>query len=102
MRAYVNFYDQDGARARKTIARLTNSPEDVSIKDENFVVQFSENKPTPPIAITQSEAIRVCHDLTMANFKYVNHQEHVCHFEFEQVGETEYIIFCDTHPSIYA
>jgi hypothetical protein len=90
MKAYVNYYDGDGKRARETIG-------DNSIRDDQCVVQFSASPDRWKLNYT--EAYAVCGELNHAEISSVKWPGHECHFTVEQVGEFEYVVVCPDHPA---
>lgn len=90
MKAYVNYYDGDGKRARETIG-------DDSIRDDQCVVQFSVSP--DHWKLHYGEAQVVCGELNHAQIHSAKWPGHECHFEVEQVGEFECVIVCPDHPA---
>ena len=88
MKAYVNYYDTDGARARETVKAD-------DIRDDEVVVQF--NADPNQLKLSQWEAA-VCADLNRARVQSKKWPGHVCQLEVEQVAEYEYVIVCNNHP----
>lgn len=89
MKAYVNFFDENGARARANIKAD-------DIRDDELVVQFS---PSPDHwKMGEFEARSNCDFLNRAHVHAKKGPQHVCQLEVEQVGEFEYAIVCKEHP----
>jgi hypothetical protein len=89
MKAYVNYFDTDGARARVAI-----HVDD--IRDNEAVVQFS-NSPEH-WKMGRHEAESNCDILSRAQIHAKNLPQHQCNFEIEEQGEDKYAIVCKTHP----
>jgi hypothetical protein len=89
MKAYVSYFDTDGARAR-----VATHADD--IRDNETVVQFS-NSPEH-CKMGRLEAESNCDMLNHARIHAKNVPQHQCNFEIEEQGEDEYAIVCKTHP----
>ena len=89
MKAYVNYFDTEGA-----IARVAIHADD--IRDDETVVQFS-NSPEP-WKMGRFEAESNCDILNRAHIHAKHLPQHDCNFEIEEVGEGEYVIVCKIHP----
>jgi len=89
MKAYVNYFDTDGARAR------ANLKQD-DIRDDETVVQFSPNP--NEWKMSRGEAEANCAMLNRATIRAKNNPLHLCYFEAEEVGPEEFSIFCGDHP----
>lgn len=89
MKAYVRFYDEDGARGRKA-TQVDRIP------DRATVVQFS----TAPdhYRMTMIDAASLRDSLNAASIRSMKSPEHACQFVVEQVGEFEYVVLCPSHP----
>jgi hypothetical protein len=88
MKAYVNYFDSDGARAR---AKLNQD----DIRDDEMIVQFN---PSPLWKTSRIEAEANRTILTRANIRAKNALHHLCHFEIEKIEPEQFAIFCGDHP----
>lgn len=88
MKAYVNYFDSDGVRARAETG-------DESIRDDECVIQYN---PSPIWKTGLFEAQNNCAVLNRANVHAYKLPNHWCQFEIEEVGQDEYAIVCQNHP----
>lgn len=89
MRAFVNYVDTDGARARKAM-----NVDD--IRDDEMVVQYSQSP--EHWKMSEWEARSWCTVLNRANVYATKWPQHHCTFEIVEVGPEEYAIVCNDHP----
>jgi hypothetical protein len=89
MKAYVNYFDTDGARARVAIHAD-------DIRDHETVVQFSDSPEHWKMGRFEAEAN--CDILNRAHICAKNSPQHQCNFEIEELGVEEFAIVCKTHP----
>ena len=90
MKAYVNYFDTDGARAR---AKLHSD----DIRDEETVVQFNDSPEHWKMGLLEAQGN--CNILNRAHIHAKNLPKHQCNFEIEELGGDEYAIVCKTHPA---
>jgi hypothetical protein len=91
MKAYVNYFDTDGARARAKVQWD-------DIRDDETVVQF--NKTPDHWKMGLIEAQSCCDVLNRAQIYAAKWPQHLCHLEVEEVGTGEYAIVCTDHPAL--
>jgi len=89
MKAYVNYFDTDGARARATL--LSDD-----IRDDETAVQFNNSPDHWKMGMVEAQSN--CGMLNRAHVHAKNVPLHRCEFEVEEVGQGEYAIVCKTHP----
>ena len=89
MKAYVNYFDTDGARARAAIRSD-------DIRDNETVVQFNSSPGHWTMGLFEAE--RNCDILNSAHIHAKNWTNHWCQFEIEKVGKDDYAIVCKEHP----
>jgi hypothetical protein len=89
MKAYVNYFDTDGARARVAIHAD-------DIRDDETVVQFSNSPEHWKMGRFEVESN--CDILNRAHIHPKHLPQHQCNFEIEELGGDEFAIVCKTHP----
>ena len=91
MKAYVNWVESDGAKARE-ILKVDD------IRDDELVCQFSASPENWKMG--EQEARSFCTHLNGANVYSKKCPEHHCQFEIEEVDIGRYAIFCGNHPGL--